>query len=103
MAKGKPHKNPKKFSLNLGDQFAAIFPEHLGDIFALLLVVVLSSGAVFFWVFAWIPAGEFIVDEPSAGIPVFSEGELTEIVEILEAREEASTAPVEPPPRDPFN
>jgi len=103
MADEKPQKKSKKFSLNLGDQFAAIFPEHLGDIFTLFLIVAFTSGAVFFWVFAWIPAGEFIVDEPSAGIPVFSEGELTEIVEILEAREEASTAPVEPPQRDPFN
>ena len=97
--------DPKKRRRRLGGLrrgIAAIVPEHFGDVFFLFLIAALATGAAFFWLFAWLPSNEIIAPPQHERIPLFRDEELEEIVDILEARTEASTAPVVPPTRDPF-
>lgn len=82
--------------------FVKLIPEHFGDLFVLTLIAVFALGAVFFFLFAWLPVSENPAPQKLERIPFFSDDELMQIVKILKAREEASTAPVTPPARDPF-
>lgn len=90
--------------LSLRDRLAVLVPEHFGDLFTSALVFAFAIGAALFWFFAWLPANESPTQREAPRIvPFFDEDELRAIVEIIEAREEASTAPVlDTPARDPF-
>ena len=77
-------------------------PEHLGDIVFLLLVVSLFVGGTLLWMLAWIPTHVAVDENVAKSIPFFVDEELERITDILDARTEASTAPVIPPTRDPF-
>jgi len=87
----------------LKDLPALLFPAHVGDLFTLVILLVFAAGATVFYFLAWLPTHDAPVQEVGGNIQRFSEQELDEIIRILEAREEASTAPVIPPVRDPFN
>lgn len=92
----------KKFSFHLRRRLAALVPEHFGDVFFALLVIVMGIGAGFFWLLALLPSSEKPAENASANIPRFIDEELDDIIKILNARTEASTAPVVPPDRNPF-
>lgn len=89
---------------SLRERIAAIVPEHFGDLFAVALVFALAVGAALFWFFGWLPANTALPQQVVLkNIPFFNEDELEVTVKIIEAREEASTAPVlDIPSRDPF-
>lgn len=101
-AKRGKEKRARRFRLAPKRAISALVPEHLGDVFSLLLVMALAGGAAIFFLFAWLPTEEEAAAEAQRAIPFFSEDELQEIVKVLDAREEASTAPVESLARDPF-
>ena len=81
---------------------AALVPEHLGDISLIALVAAFGMGLMLFWFLAWVPVSEPLSEWHQEQIPFFSDGELNALIETLDARTEASTAPVVPPARDPF-
>lgn len=101
-----PEKNSSRSIGSIGRKIARrvhiIFPTHLGDVFTLFVVVALAAGGAFFWYYAWLPSIETQEITIEERIPRFSEEELDGLVEVLEGREEASTAPVVPPARNPF-
>jgi hypothetical protein len=103
--KGKKSKKakPKHEPVHLKDIPRLVFPEHVGDLFTLGILLVFAIGATLFYFLAWLPTHDVASQDVSGNIQRFSETELQEIIDILEAREEASRAPVIPPERDPFN
>jgi hypothetical protein len=94
---------PKHEPTHLRDIPRLVFPEHVGDLFTLGILLVFAIGATLFYFLAWLPTHDVGSQDVSGNIQRFSETELQEIIDILEAREEASRAPVIPPERDPFN
>ena len=102
--KRKKEKEPKKPhpKVHIKDVPGVVFPQHLGDVFVIMMILALAIGAGAFWFLAWLPTNELPVQEPGENIQQFSEQELQDILKILDAREEASKAPVIPPTRDPF-
>lgn len=103
--KKKKEKKPKepRPKIHMRDIPHLLFPEHVGDIFVVAMILALAIGAGLFWFLAWIPTNEAAMTNPHDNIQQFSDEELEEIITILENREEASKAPVVPPARDPFN
>ena len=95
-------KKAKKGKRSIFSVFSALVPEHLGDFFTIVIVLVMAIGAYFFYQFAWRTTTDPLPGKPVKQVPIFSEDQLNEIIKILEEREEASTAPVVPPARDPF-
>jgi len=91
-----------KIAVRPKEWIGALIPEHLGDLFVLATVAVFGIGIAMLWFFAWLPSSEVPPTVIPERIQVFSEEELDRLVGVLEARTEASTAPVAPPGRDPF-
>jgi len=102
--KRKKKKEPKKphQKVHIKDVPGVVFPQHLGDVFVIMMILALAIGAGAFWFLAWLPTNELPVQKPGENLQQFSEEELQDILKILDAREEASKAPVIPPTRDPF-
>lgn len=100
--KGEGANKTKKGKRSVFSIFAALVPEHFGDFFTIAVMLIIALGAFFFFQFAWLTTTQSLEGEAATQIPFFAEEELNEIVKVLEAREEASTAPVVPPTRDPF-
>lgn len=101
--KAKKAKKGEHHHVSLREIPAFIFPQHIGDIFVVLMVLAMAIGAAIFWFLAWIPSNDVPLRQTQDNIQQFSDTELQEIITILDNREEASKAPVITPARDPFH